>query len=164
LLGGAVCVESTLGIGSKFTVKLPRQIDRPEAFQSPRLNAALVIDDEEVARYLLKMRFRQAQHFYEATDGPNGLDVARKERPEVIFLDLNMPGMGGREVLKQIRDDPALRQTAVVIITSQPLSYADLDDLESRGAIVLSKEKMVQSSGLTIDPGPPPRISFQAYD
>jgi CheY-like chemotaxis protein len=53
-----------------------------------------------------------------ATDGETGLAMAAEHRPDVILLDLHLPGCGGDEVLDTIRHDPALAGTPVVMITA----------------------------------------------
>ncbi|MDA0839593.1 MAG: response regulator [Planctomycetota bacterium] len=70
-----------------------------------------------------------------AEDGETGLAMLRKEgehagsaSPDLILLDLNLPGMGGREVLAEIKSDPALEHIPVVVLTS---SEAEEDILKS---------------------------------
>jgi len=55
-----------------------------------------------------------------ATDGDEALDLARKEKPDLITLDLSMPGRDGGEVFEILRKDPVLSQTKVCIITGKP--------------------------------------------
>jgi CheY-like chemotaxis protein len=53
-----------------------------------------------------------------ASNGEEGLELARKHRPDVITLDVQMPGMDGWEVLKTLKSDPELRQIAVIMMTN----------------------------------------------
>jgi len=64
----------------------------------------LVIDDDENIRFLLREEFTLAGHSVQsASDGPSGLEAARLNRPDLVILDLKMPGMGGLEVLARLK-------------------------------------------------------------
>ncbi len=83
----------------------------------------LIIDDDEIARYVIRdlasdTRFETV----EAAGGPEGLDAARRHRPNAILLDLVMPGMNGYEVLDRLRADPLTRDIPVIIVTSKSLT------------------------------------------
>ena len=69
-----------------------------------------------------------------ATDGETALHLARERRPELILLDLNLPGMSGVEVLRRLRDEPATRDLAVVVVTAHDPARTSqrLRDLEIR--------------------------------
>jgi signal transduction histidine kinase/DNA-binding response OmpR family regulator len=85
--------------------------------------SVLSIDDEEVARYLVRQCLpAPAFEVEEARDGQEGLERARQLKPDVILLDLAMPGMSGNEVLRALRDDPDIGGIPVVIVTSKSLS------------------------------------------
>lgn len=85
----------------------------------------LVIDDEPTQRILSREALEQrGYHVEEAEGGEAGLALARQLKPALILLDVMMPGMDGFEVCRQIRTDPDLHRTPVVIVTA-------LEDLES---------------------------------
>jgi CheY-like chemotaxis protein len=65
-----------------------------------------------------------AHDVVQAADGRTGLDVIADQHPDLVFLDLSMPVMGGREVLAILRQDPDLAHTPVVVVTN-----TDVDDL-----------------------------------
>ncbi len=72
--------------------------------------------------------------FYVATDGEEGIaflrrqgEFARKPRPDIIFLDLNLPKKDGREVLKDIKTDPELKRIPVIVMTTSGAK----EDIES---------------------------------
>jgi DNA-binding response OmpR family regulator len=110
----------------------------------------LVADDDLeilslVARHLKK---RNAE-VLEASDGQEALRIARDEKPDVIVLDVMMPGMSGWEVCRAVREDDSLRATRVLMLTgigerlnemTSPLYGADdyldkpfdMDDLEEK--------------------------------
>lgn len=71
----------------------------------------LVIDDDENIRFLLREEFSLAGHSVQsAADGPSGLDAAQRARPDLVILDLKMPGMGGLEVLERLKGScPGIR-------------------------------------------------------
>ena len=93
-----------------------------------RLDKVLIVDDDEGSRYLLRTLISQFRfELFEAAGGVEGLELARKERPGVIFLDLLMPDLSGFEVLEQLRADPQTRDLAVIVFSSK-----DLDEDERR--------------------------------
>ncbi len=80
----------------------------------------LVIEDERdirdlVAHYLEKEGFRPRT----ASDGNAGLAAVRQDRPDVVVLDLMLPGLDGIEVLKRLRADPASAKTPVIMLTAK---------------------------------------------
>ncbi len=100
----------------------------------------LVIDDQEISRYLLRQSLRRSQHVVlEAAGGAEGLRRARTDQPDVIFLDLIMPGMSGMEVLDRLRADPLTRHIPVVIVTSKILTPGERARLAERSVAMLTK-------------------------
>jgi signal transduction histidine kinase len=162
LLGGGVSVSSTPGMGSTFTVRLARRLN-VRAVDPDRPASAVIVDDEEIARYLLRQRLPRVCKTWEAGDGAEGIRIAAAQQPEVIFLDWNMPGMNGGEALAEIRRDPALKDTAVVMITAQPLTAPETEALSALGAVVIQKSALAQSDRITVDPGPPVRVYLNAF-
>jgi DNA-binding response OmpR family regulator/DNA-directed RNA polymerase subunit RPC12/RpoP len=86
------------------------------SFGRPKI---LCIDDDQ----LLLGLFVNALESYDfqaitATDGPSGIEKAKKERPDLILLDVMMPGMDGYEVCRRMRADPDLKETPIIIITA----------------------------------------------
>jgi signal transduction histidine kinase/CheY-like chemotaxis protein len=100
----------------------------------------LIIDDEERDRYLLKQQFRDSSVvFQEASNGPDGIREASKERPHAIILDLTMPGMSGFDVLDALKNDLATTDIPVVICTSRILTESERVQLAGRTAAIVSK-------------------------
>jgi DNA-binding response OmpR family regulator len=80
----------------------------------------LVIDDEAPIRLLCRVNLEaEGMEVLEAEDGPEGLDVARAERPDVILLDVMMPGMDGWEVLQRLLEDEDTREIPIVFLTAR---------------------------------------------
>ena len=85
----------------------------------PRPVNALIIDDEPHVRVLIKILLKQLgiDTVWEAGDGPAGVDQAALHKPEVILLDINLPQMGGLEVLAKLK--AAHPKIPVIIVSSQ---------------------------------------------
>ena len=81
----------------------------------------LVVDDEpDVRTFLTALLEDNGATVFAAADGDECLALARKERPDLITLDLSMPGMDGGKVFEAIRKDPELAKVRVCIITGKP--------------------------------------------
>ena len=80
----------------------------------------LVIDDEkdliELVRYNLE---KEGFDVIAATDGQSGLEVIRKHRPELVMLDLMMPGIDGLQVCQRLRADQRTARTPVIMLTAK---------------------------------------------
>jgi CheY-like chemotaxis protein len=101
----------------------------------------LVADDEEIFRYVLRQHLLAARHVIsEAATGAEALRLARTDRPDVICLDLQMPDIGGAEVLRLLREDPDTRDIPVVVVTGAPLDDAGRRRLSELSAHVLTKD------------------------
>jgi DNA-binding response OmpR family regulator len=80
----------------------------------------LIIDDEPELVKLLDYNLTRAGYLaISAKDGVSGLDVARKHTPELIILDIMMPGLDGWEVCKKLRADPATASTPLLMLTAK---------------------------------------------
>lgn len=84
--------------------------------ESKMPKTVLLIDDDESITDLIAHALKKAGHTVTAVnDGEEGVVAARKMKPEVVVVDLQMPGMNGFEVLMAIRSDPTLTQTRVIV-------------------------------------------------
>jgi len=80
----------------------------------------LVIDDEAPIRLLCRVNLEaEGMKVAEAPDGPSGLEKARANPPDVILLDVMMPGLDGWRVAEQLVDDPATRGIPIVFLTAR---------------------------------------------
>jgi CheY-like chemotaxis protein len=83
----------------------------------------LIIDDDAGVRGVLKMMLERAGHeVAAATCGAEGLEKAREQKPDLVMLDIEMPGMNGFDVCSLMKTDQALRDVRVVIMTGRPLA------------------------------------------
>lgn len=104
---------------------LPKPVTRDDlAFVLERLHCqphtALVIDDDpHIVRLIGRMLRSLAPevHILEAFDGAEGLAIARSHAPEVIFVDLNMPGMSGEQFIDAVQAEPALAGAPIVVVS-----------------------------------------------
>jgi CheY-like chemotaxis protein len=82
----------------------------------------LLIEDNAENRYLLTFLLQQRGHeIVAAESGPLGLDLAAKVRPDLILLDIQLPGMDGHAVARAIKSDPDLKHIPVVAVTSHAM-------------------------------------------
>ena len=87
----------------------------------------LLIEDNEQNRYLATFLLEQRGHeVVPAESGPLGLELAAKIRPDLILLDIQLPGMDGHAVARALKSDPRLKSIPIVAVTS----YAMVGDRE----------------------------------
>jgi DNA-binding response OmpR family regulator len=80
----------------------------------------LVIDDESPIRLLCRVNLEaEGMEVLEAADGPSGLDKARAERPDVVLLDVMMPGLDGWRVAEELLDDERTAGIPIVFLTAR---------------------------------------------
>jgi len=84
------------------------------------VTSVLVIDDEAPIRLLCRVNLEaEGMRVLEAADGPSGLEKARSKRPDVILLDVMMPGLDGWRVAEELLDDPETREIPIVFLTAR---------------------------------------------
>ena len=104
-------------------------------------------DDVEILTLVVRQLKRMDANILEASDGEDALKIARREHPDLVVLDVMMPGMSGWEVCRAIREDPNIAETPVLMLTGigerlnemtsplygadeyidKPFDFADLD-------------------------------------
>ena len=143
MLGGDVTVSSTAGQGSTFLLTLPTEITqaiRPgvgadlhpagaatphdltgiaHARGAPAAHASvLVVDDDPSARRIITEHLsRDGYRVIAAGSGPEAIEIARRERPDAITLDILMPQMDGWSVLAAIKREPSLSSIPVILVS-----------------------------------------------
>ena len=91
----------------------------------------LLIEDNAVNRDLTQFLLEsQGYHVCEATSAEQAFEILKGERPALIVMDIQLPGMDGLEATKRLKDDPATRDIPVVAVTS----YAMKGDREGAAA------------------------------
>ena len=124
LMGGTIGVESTVGVGSEFWIELIRD-DTPQLAAGHTMPAKRVPQAQEIAalRTLLYVEDNPANlmlveqiieghpqiRMLSAHNGNLGIALARAHLPDVILMDINLPGISGFQALKMLREDPATR-------------------------------------------------------
>lgn len=80
----------------------------------------LIVDDHSDIRRLIRMTFSRRFEILEAEDGDAALEIVRRKRPDLVILDIMMPGsMDGLGVLDAIKSDLSLRSTQVIMVTAR---------------------------------------------
>lgn len=137
LMGGRIDFESREGEGSRFWIDVPisegvgdtDDAAKPPVQVSGRHRASgevsvLYIEDNEINRELFKSYTDLTDNIMhaEADNGIDGLRMARETRPDIIFLDINMPGMDGYAVVKALKADKRTSDIKVVALTAKAMA------------------------------------------
>ncbi|MGF6182460.1 signal transduction histidine kinase/ActR/RegA family two-component response regulator [Massilia sp. UYP32] len=138
LMGGEIGVTSSPGVGSVFSIELGSTAPLasalpergPEAQAAPSAPPAegephlvLYVEDNPANLRLVEeiVAFRRDLRLLSAPDGHLGLELAKAHRPDAILMDLNLPGMSGFEVLRQLRADPETTWIPVIALTANAM-------------------------------------------
>jgi two-component system cell cycle response regulator/two-component system cell cycle response regulator DivK len=83
------------------------------------MEKVLIVDDNRASRDLIRAILKTVRcNLIEAADGRQAIDLLRKERPDLVLLDIDMPGLDGLTVVKKIREDASLADLPVVAVTA----------------------------------------------
>jgi CheY-like chemotaxis protein len=142
LMGGAIGVESTVGVGSVFWFELISAMEpqlsmeegeaaasaQPHAPREAGLHTLLYVEDNPANLKLVEQIIarRPDMRLLSAVNGNLGIEIARTDRPEVILMDINLPGINGFEVLKILRSDPATAHIPVIAVSANAMQR-DID-------------------------------------
>ena len=164
MMGGDITVDSVVGEGSTFTLSVPRSVPDPalvlpELLQAqsalvveadpappavaPRAVVLVIDDDPSVCELASRALVHHGYEVHTAANGNAGLTLARKLHPDVITLDVMMPGMDGWSVLQQLKSEPELSSIPVVM-----MSMLDVEDLTQAMGAAASVSKPVAAQQL----------------
>ena len=155
LMGGVLGVESSVGVGSVFWCELslaaapafeadmtkPVAIDQAPLQPGAPLRTLLYVEDNPANLKLVEQLIarRPTMRLLTAIDGNMGIQLARANQPEVILMDINLPGISGFEALKFLRDDPATAHIPVVALSANAMPHAIEKGLEAGFSSYLTK-------------------------
>jgi len=155
LMGGVLVVESTVGVGSVFSWELDAAtapvletsttgsvpMPGPEAAPGAPLRTLLYVEDNPANLKLVEQLIarRPALRLLTAVDGNQGIQVARAHQPDVILMDINLPGISGIEALKILRDDPTTAHIPIVALSANAMPRDVAKGLEAGFVSYLTK-------------------------
>ncbi|WP_095129030.1 EAL domain-containing protein [Pseudomonas sp. Irchel s3h14] len=99
----------------------------------------LIVDDQVTDLKILGTAVRDLAEVYVAKSGQEALEIARQCRPDVVLLDIEMPGMNGFEVCRALKSDPELLDAAVIFVSSHTHTDNELRALECGGVDFIQK-------------------------
>ncbi len=138
LMGGAIGVESTVGIGSEFWIELVRDTAprltpenptlaklAPKIQENLALRTLLYVEDNPANLMLVEQIIECHPHLsmLSARDGNLGIALARTRLPDVILMDINLPGISGLEALKILRDDPVTKHIPIIALSANAMPH-----------------------------------------
>ena len=101
----------------------------------------LVIEDDKFLRELISQKLvKEGYNVIEAIDGEKGVEMVKKEHPDLVLLDLILPGIDGFEVLSRIKSDSELSQIPVIILSN----LGQRDDVE-RGIKIGAADYLIKA-------------------
>ena len=136
LMGGSIRVNSTVGVGSEFYIELLRdvtpQLDMsnitltkllPPASKNTALRTLLYVEDNPANLMLVEQIIEAHPQLYmlSAHDGYQGLSLARSHIPDVILMDINLPGISGIQTMKILRNDPTTMHIPVIALSANAM-------------------------------------------
>ena len=136
LMKGEIGVESTIGVGSVFWIDLnltaeprraaaakPTAIAQAQVQAGAQLRTLLYVEDNPANLMLVEdlIARRPDIRLLSATDGNGGIKIARASRPDMILMDINLPGISGIQALKILRADPATAHIPVVALSANAI-------------------------------------------
>jgi CheY-like chemotaxis protein len=100
----------------------------------------LIVDDSTTSRAVVKVYLSGHElEFLEASNGQDGLQLARLEQPHAIIIDLKMPGMDGMTFCRKVRAETALKHIPIVLITGAKGADVRAEALRSGASVFLTK-------------------------
>jgi CheY-like chemotaxis protein len=111
-----------------------------------RVKSIAIIEDEPDARILLRriLQYQRKYNIYEAADGAAGIQLVRSQKPDLVLLDLMMPGIDGFQILDMMKADAELQHIPVIVVTAKDLTPQDYKRLAGRIESLLQKGEFME--------------------
>ena len=116
--------------------------ERSEERNERRLRVLVIDDDENARDAMSRLATRQGTVVMAAATGLQGVAKAQVERPDVILLDLMMPGVGGHEVLARLGADAATAKIPVIVVTSHFINDEERRQILTRASAVIYRQDL----------------------
>lgn len=144
-MSGNIDVRSTEGVGSEFIVTLPGKVSTTDAVEAKIPRAAsntltkstpfkiLYVEDNPTNIVLMEdvVDVVPNARLISAHNAELGIEIAEAENPDIVLMDINLPGMNGLEALAEFRRRPTLSQIPVVAVTGDPTAQNKQDSLDA---------------------------------
>jgi threonine synthase len=106
---------------------------------------AIIEDEPDAARLLRRiLQARGKYQIFEAYDGRSGLDLIRRERPDLILLDLMMPELDGFTLLEIVKSEEEFHEVPVIVVTAKELTQAERRRLSGQVESLLEKGSFME--------------------
>jgi CheY-like chemotaxis protein len=103
--------------------------------------AVLIVDDDQFIRRLIATTLEDVAEFelHEAENGLEAIEVAQRERPTLVFLDVDMPKLNGIETCRRLRSNGATSHSTIVILTAAHGDHVEHDAVQAGADLFLTK-------------------------
>ena len=167
LMGGVIGAESTVGKGSVFWIEMnltaapqpaagaaePTAVAQAQVHADALLRTLLYVEDNPANLLLVEdlIARRPDIRLLSARDGNRGVEMARASRPDVILMDINLPGISGIQALKILAEDPATAHIPVVALSANAMPSDIEKGLEAGFFRYLTKPIKINEFTATLD-------------
>jgi CheY-like chemotaxis protein len=167
MMGGVIGAESTIGKGSVFWIEIDLTAERnivgnatipliqldPTVQANAQLRTLLYVEDNPANLMLVEdlIARRADLRLLSARDGNHGIEIARATRPDLILMDINLPGISGIRALKILAEDPTTAHIPVIALSANAIPRDIEKGLEAGFFRYLTKPIMVDEFMKTLD-------------